>query len=246
MVMDSDLFHAYTAGFWDGEGWLVIGLERKEGRTDVHRISVYITQRAQHREVLDRIQAEFGGKVTVRDTKIRASENWAEQADWHIHKRDQIERFCLAVRPYSIVKAPQIEIALEFVQGFSKSPVLRDGLGRVHGMSVSLEEVERRERLRLALKEANARGPVRTVKIERPPMRVQRIDHTATPFRGNASTVSRGESRYNATLTEEAVREIRAAHANGGITMEVLADRYGVSPAAIRQVIRRISWRHVT
>src|SRR5882672_7383591 len=126
-----DTFAAYTAGFFDGEGWLVIGVERHDGRSDVHHIGLYITQRARHREVLDRIQARFGGVVTIRDTKIRGKENWAEQANWHIHTREQIQQFCRAVQPYCLVKARQIAIALEYGAEFTVGSPLRDGLGRI-------------------------------------------------------------------------------------------------------------------
>jgi hypothetical protein len=241
-----DTFSAYVAGFFDGEGWVVIGRERKAGRSDVHRIAVYLTQRARYRDVLGRVQSEFGGTVSVRDTKIRATENWAEQADWHIHTREQIERFCLAVQPYCIVKAPQIAIALEFVQGFQASSAVRDSLGRIHGKHITTDELERRERLRMALKESNARGPLRTVRIERPTLDVQRLERAPTLQLGDRSTFRRGEALYNAKLTEDAVRAIRAAHAAGGVTLETLAIRYGVSPAAVRQVLRGLTWAHVT
>lgn len=243
--MDSELFHAYVAGFWDGEGWLVIGLERKEGRSDIHRIGVHITQRARHRDVLDQIQAEFGGNVTIRDTRLRESKNWAEQCDWHIHQREQIERFCLAIQPYSIVKAPQVQIALEFVQGFQVAPLLRDSLGRAHGRSISLEEIERREALRLRLKEANVRGSDRSEKIVHPSTRVQHVDRSHEVLTADPANVSRGERRYNSVLNDEIVRTIRYEFMHTDVKMVDLAMRYGVSPAAIRQVINRVSWRHV-
>jgi hypothetical protein len=242
----ADLFAAYAAGFFDGEGWVVIAVEPGKGnRSDVHRCAVYVTQRARHREVLDQLHASFGGLVTVRDTKIKGSERWAEQADWHIHTRPEIERFCRAVQPYCLVKAKQIAIALEYVCGFVVSPNVRDELGRVHGRALSAEEVARRERLRLELQVVNAKGPDRLVQIVKPPRAVAHRDRSAEVHVSSAATISRGEHRWNSRLTEDAVRALRARYAAGGVTMDVLAREYGVTNAAIRHAIRRLTWQHV-
>lgn len=242
-----DTFAAYAAGFFDGEGWVVISVEHgREGRSDNHHIGVYVTQRARHREVLDRLQKVFGGTISVRDTKIKGRENWAEQADWHIHTRPQIEAFCRAVQPHCIVKEKQIAIALEFVIDFAVSPNLRDDLGRIKGRSLTAEEVGRRERLRLALQVVNAKGPDRVVKIVRPARVVQHIDRSNEVVTANKATISRGEHRPLAKLTENDVRAIRSAYDAGGTTMDALAATYGVTSPAIRGVVRRLSWQHVT
>jgi hypothetical protein len=205
---------------------------------------MYVTQRAKSRAVLDQFQEHFGGLVTVRDTKVRNSENWAEQADWHIHKRPEIEAFCRAVQPYVLVKAAQVAIMLEYVTDFIVSPMRRDDLGRVHGMALIPEEVARRERLRLALKVVNAKGPERTEQIVHPPrsaVRVARLREVVP----NPRTVSRGEGRYNAKLTEEKVRAIRTAFADG-VSKAELSRRYGVSWPAIHQIVTRFSWKYLT
>lgn len=53
-----------------------------------------------------------------------------------------------------------------------------------------------------------------------------------------------GERIGKAALTEEKVVEIRTRHA-GGDGIRQLAAAYGVTPAAIRQVVFRKTWRHV-
>lgn len=55
----------------------------------------------------------------------------------------------------------------------------------------------------------------------------------------------RGEASPVAKLTEVAVREIRAAHAAGGISKRALGARYGVSDATIGFIVRRETWAHV-
>jgi hypothetical protein len=244
--MDTTTFAVYAAGFFDGEGWVRIGLEHgKSGNSDIHHLSVYVTQRARYRAVLDQFQEAFGGLVTVRDTKLKDRETWAEQADWHIHARPDIERFCRAVQPYCIVKARQIAIALEYVTGFEVSPNLRDDLGRVHGRALSAEEVARRERLRLALHEANVRGSERTTKIERPRRSAVRVPR-AQPTVSDPATIKRGEGHYKAILTEDAVRVIHAELAAGTTRKAELARRYGVSWSAINLIGKGKTWKHVT
>lgn len=55
----------------------------------------------------------------------------------------------------------------------------------------------------------------------------------------------RGEVHPSARLTVEAVREIRASATGVNDPLTELANRYGVSTAAIRFVILRRSWRHI-
>lgn len=57
-------------------------------------------------------------------------------------------------------------------------------------------------------------------------------------------TDTRGEDNGRAVLTEGDVREIRREAAQG-TTRAVLAERFGVSPATIKDVVARRRWRHV-
>lgn len=54
-----------------------------------------------------------------------------------------------------------------------------------------------------------------------------------------------GSQRWNATLDEHAVREMRALYEAGGISMRELGRRFGVSQEAARLAVRRINWAHV-
>jgi hypothetical protein len=55
----------------------------------------------------------------------------------------------------------------------------------------------------------------------------------------------RGTRNGRAKLTEDDVRTIRRRYADGGITMQQLADEFGVAHLAVRKVIRRMLWQHV-
>jgi len=53
-----------------------------------------------------------------------------------------------------------------------------------------------------------------------------------------------GEAHPNAKLTADAVGQIRALHTQG-VSYVRLADMFGVSDDAVRDAVRRRTWRHV-
>lgn len=55
----------------------------------------------------------------------------------------------------------------------------------------------------------------------------------------------RGEQHRCTTLTNEDVITIRQLYAAGGFSMKQLAKRYNMTISPIRQIIRRITWKHL-
>jgi len=55
----------------------------------------------------------------------------------------------------------------------------------------------------------------------------------------------KGEAQAMAKLTDDAVREIRAAYASGQVSQQQLADHYGVYQTVISKVVLRRGWKHV-
>ena len=55
----------------------------------------------------------------------------------------------------------------------------------------------------------------------------------------------RGERHPLVKLSERDVLHIRYLYANGGITMKILGQQYGVTEVCIRSVITRRTWNHV-
>lgn len=54
-----------------------------------------------------------------------------------------------------------------------------------------------------------------------------------------------GERVGTSRLTAESVTAMRQRYAAGGVTLQALADEYGVSISAVHQAIRRVRWAHV-
>lgn len=56
-----------------------------------------------------------------------------------------------------------------------------------------------------------------------------------------------GEQNPNATMTEAIVRKIRKAqHLRNLLTDKQLAKRYGITPKAVKDVMARKRWKHVS
>lgn len=69
------------------------------------------------------------------------------------------------------------------------------------------------------------------------------LGENATDMVGKGRS-SFGEKHWKHKLTWEQVAEIRFRYSNGGITIKVLAERYGVGKSAIFRCIHYLSWNH--
>lgn len=93
----------WSAGFFDGEGCIHLGVSRN---TQVRlECNVASTTRA----ALDFLSGRFGGAVCPLRAKLRRRDTW----QWRVTGFNAAV-FLRAIRPYSLVKAPEIDLALEF------------------------------------------------------------------------------------------------------------------------------------
>lgn len=74
------------------------------------------------------------------------------------------------------------------------------------------------------------------------PERVARGDRSGS--RRHPEKLPRGEANPQARLNADAVRQIRGLRA-GGMTQQAIAHCFGVSRAAIRKILKRLTWRHI-
>lgn len=59
-------------------------------------------------------------------------------------------------------------------------------------------------------------------------------------------TTRKGTAVYIAKLTEDIVRTCRVRYMAGGVTVQSLADEFGVSMQTMWDAIHRRTWKHVT
>jgi hypothetical protein len=101
-------WHAYLAGFIDGEGSICIAKrDSKTGNSSNFYVVVDITNT--NYDILYKIQTEFGG--SLRKPKARSS---LHKPIYHLRLVCQkAEVLLLAINPYTQVKKQQLELALE-------------------------------------------------------------------------------------------------------------------------------------
>jgi len=100
--MSWQLSDQWAAGFFDGEGSVSL-LRRKRGGFIEHMLAVAVGQNDQR--PLLALKAAYGGSQCNSKTP---SGCWR----WRLHGAEA-EAFLRRIRPYSIVKADQIDLALE-------------------------------------------------------------------------------------------------------------------------------------
>lgn len=89
-------------------------------------------------------------------------------------------------------------------------------------------------------------GPYRIVWVdaERQIERKRRIREGDWPAPKVGDRIWTAQQRGNSKLTEQDVRDIRAAHAAGEYAKEI-AKRYAVNEVSIGNIVNGITWRHV-
>lgn len=99
----------YLAGFFDGEGYVGVICHRTQGGYFTLRASLVNTNKI----ILQTIQRDFGGKIGVHDHKDNTHrKRWT--LTWHGNDAKTMIR---SILPFSIVKANEIRLALDFPIG---------------------------------------------------------------------------------------------------------------------------------
>ena len=102
-------------------------------------------------EGLKTIQASFGGSLTPMSMPTRPNNRQAYKLTWNSRKA---ERILHLVEPYLILKQPQCQLLLEFIEQRQKNRRLGGSTGQLApGVIAILDEFHRR------LKELNRKGP---------------------------------------------------------------------------------------
>jgi hypothetical protein len=55
----------------------------------------------------------------------------------------------------------------------------------------------------------------------------------------------RGSENPRAKYTEEQILEIRRRYAEGGVTLQALADEYATTKTGIHKIVKRLIWKHI-
>lgn len=149
--MKDEIFLAWAAGFFDGEGCVFVG-PRSNGK--FHSLFTTVTQ--QDPTALHLLKQRFGGNVTPDRTAT--SNNYERKRGavlvWR-WKASSVEahNFLKAIEPYCVVKAEQVRIAIEFpavgVKFASKNPIPDDVRRKREQVMTTLREIRKSQKVYL-------------------------------------------------------------------------------------------------
>ena len=111
--MEDQLFLAWAAGFFDGEGCVLVSERFNKGGGDsTFQLFVSVTQ--QDTRALHKLRERFGGNVTPDKAALRGYERKnGTFLVWRWKSTSIVAyNFLKAIYPYTVVKADQIAIAL--------------------------------------------------------------------------------------------------------------------------------------
>jgi hypothetical protein len=137
---------AYVAGFFDGEGTVVITRRRasRAQYSDNHQVWLGTAQRTFYVDVLQNIQSTFGGSVRALHRP-----NQSPISEWSVVRRSDQRRFIDAVLPFLHVKRAQALLALDFltaVEAYGRTWRRTDNGARFMGTRpLTTEQIAERE-----------------------------------------------------------------------------------------------------
>jgi len=138
----------YAAGFFDGEGCIIIARRRasRAGYSDNHQLWIGASQRSRYVSVLEDFRDTYGG--SVRDLR-RPRQSLSE---WTVIERASQRRFLTAVLPHLRVKHEQARLGLAFldtVEAYGRTWRRTDNLARFAGTRpLTDEQINERENFR--------------------------------------------------------------------------------------------------
>ena len=149
--MEDRIFLAWAAGFFDGEGCVLVS-PRSSGK--FHCLFTSVTQ--QDPTALHLLKQRFGGNVTPDKTATSDSYERKRGAAlvWR-WKASSVEAhaFLRAIQPYTVVKAEQVRIALEFPHVGTRfcinNPIPEDVRAKREQVMIALRDIRKAQKVYL-------------------------------------------------------------------------------------------------
>ena len=111
--MQDQLFLAWAAGFFDGEGCVIVEISKEKGCRHGYRTSLHATVTQTSLPCLERYLVKFGGSIKTSDTRTPNGRRWSVQYTWVV-RNEKAADFLRAIHPYAVVKHEQITAALKY------------------------------------------------------------------------------------------------------------------------------------
>ena len=114
----------YAAGLFDGEGYVRITKWKKPNSTHI-RYAIFGGIGMSHRPIIEALQAEYGGTLSMNRHDLRKSVNRI-QFTWTFASQVGAS-FLRRIHPYSVVKREEIELALKLQDHIDNNPYISAG-----------------------------------------------------------------------------------------------------------------------
>ena len=111
--MEDRIFLAWAAGFFDGEGCVLVELSKQKACKHGFRTVLHATVTQTSLPCLELFLDRFGGKIVTNEHKTPTGRRWAVQYRWSV-KNDDAIAFLKAILPYCVVKREQVDVAVSY------------------------------------------------------------------------------------------------------------------------------------
>jgi hypothetical protein len=107
------LFLAWAAGFFDGEGCVMVEMSKEKACLHGYRTSLHTTVTQTSLPCLQLFLERFGGSISTSENRTPNGRRWAVQHRWVARNETALE-FLQAIEPYVVVKKEQVQAALKY------------------------------------------------------------------------------------------------------------------------------------
>jgi hypothetical protein len=111
--MNDQLFLAWAAGFFDGEGCVMVEKSKEIRCKHGFRTSLHATVTQTSKPCLELFLDKFGGSIITTETRGEHARRWSVQYRW-VSRNEEALNFLRAIEPYVVVKKTQVCAALEY------------------------------------------------------------------------------------------------------------------------------------
>ena len=132
--MDDIAIAAYAAGIVDGEGCITVTYHKGKAGKHRPRFLPYVTVSNTKMEMINWLLDYFGGSYTT----AYHGGNWNHCYTWYLCTRDTVRDFLETIKPYLVIKKPQLELLLAFLD-LGDSPGKHNDLLEAKRMDLFLE-----------------------------------------------------------------------------------------------------------
>lgn len=146
--MKDELFLAWAAGFFDGEGCVMVEASKSERSRHGYRTSLHANVTQTSLPCLVLFMERFGGAIQTSENRTPNGRRWAVQHRWLVRNEEAVV-FLQAILPYLVVKKTQAEAALTYPMrspdgrkyGNSSNPIPEDVMAARMALRSMLQDI---------------------------------------------------------------------------------------------------------